>query len=125
MRPHAQAVRGGVRTRDLPRQPRVAGLARESALKLLELTDGRRVAAFDTPLGFRHGPKTLVNSRTLGVVFVSNDRYTRQYDIELLAELGRDGVAAKVVAVTAQPLPAITGSKPSTYRTWPARKTST
>ena len=66
------------------------GLARESALKLLELTDGRCVATFDTPLGFRHGPKTLVNRRTLAVVFVSNDRYTRQYDVELLAELGRD-----------------------------------
>lgn len=31
------------------------GLAQESALKLLELTAGKVVAGFDTPLGFRHG----------------------------------------------------------------------
>src|SRR5262245_23041906 len=34
------------------------GLAREAALKLLELTDGAMIAAYDSPLGFRHGPKT-------------------------------------------------------------------
>ena len=85
------------------------GLARESALKLLELTDGRCVSTFDTPLGFRHGPKTMVNSRTVVVMFVSNDRYTRLYDVDLLAELGRDGVASNVVAATAQPLPDIPG----------------
>ena len=37
------------------------GLAREAALKLLELTDGGMIAAYDSPLGFRHGPKTIVN----------------------------------------------------------------
>jgi tagatose-6-phosphate ketose/aldose isomerase len=78
------------------------GLARESALKLLELTDGTCVAISDAPLGFRHGPKTIVNDRTLALVFVSNDPCTRRYDLDLVAELGRDGVAARVVAVTAQ-----------------------
>jgi tagatose-6-phosphate ketose/aldose isomerase len=78
------------------------GLARESALKLLELTDGECVAIHETPLGFRHGPKTIVNDRTLVVVFVSNDRCTRRYDLDLVAELGRDSVAARIVAVTAQ-----------------------
>ncbi len=85
------------------------GLARESALKLLELTDGRCVATYDTPLGFRHGPKTVVNPRTLVTVFVSNDPYTRQYDLDLLAELGRDRVAARVIAVTARPVDPIDG----------------
>jgi len=80
------------------------GLARESALKLLELTDGRTVASHDSPLGFRHGPKTIVNERTLVVMFVSNDPYTRQYDLDLLGELRRDGRAARVLALTAQPL---------------------
>ena len=55
------------------------GLAREAALKLLELTDGKVVAAFDSPLGFRHGPKTIVTGDTLLMVFVSNDAYTRRY----------------------------------------------
>ncbi|MEK8030052.1 SIS domain-containing protein [Ideonella sp. DXS29W] len=80
------------------------GLARESALKLLELTDGRIVASHDSPLGFRHGPKTIVNDRTLVVMFVSNDPYTRQYDLDLLAELRRDQRAARVLALSGQPI---------------------
>jgi tagatose-6-phosphate ketose/aldose isomerase len=78
------------------------GLAREAALKLLELTDGRVVAAFDSPLGFRHGPKTIVNGDTLLFVFMSNDPCTRPYDLDLLRELRSDGLAGRVIAVTAQ-----------------------
>ncbi len=78
------------------------GLARESGLKLLELTNGALVTMFDSPLGFRHGPKTIVNDRTLIVVFFSNNAYTRSYDLDLLYELRADGDAARVVAITAQ-----------------------
>ena len=67
------------------------GLAREAALKLLELTDGGMIAAYDSPLGFRHGPKTIVNDKTLVVIFLSNDAYTRRYDVDLLDEIRRDG----------------------------------
>ena len=79
----------------------LCGLAQEAALKLLELTDGKVVAVFDSPLGFRHGPKTIVNDRTLVVVFLSNQSYTRQYDLDLLRELQRDGKAGRVVALSA------------------------
>ncbi len=78
------------------------GLARESGLKLLELTNGAQVTMFDSPLGFRHGPKTIVNNRTLIVVFFSNNAYTRSYDIDLLDELRRDNDAARVIAISAQ-----------------------
>lgn len=78
------------------------GLAREGALKLLELTDGAIVGSFDSPLGFRHGPKTIVDARTLVVVFVSNDAYTRRYDLDLLRELRADGRAGRVLAIAAQ-----------------------
>jgi tagatose-6-phosphate ketose/aldose isomerase len=78
------------------------GLAREAGLKLLELTNGALVTMFDSPLGFRHGPKTIVNGRTLVVVFFSNNAYTRSYDFDLLGELQRDNDAARVVAITAQ-----------------------
>ncbi len=76
------------------------GLAREAALKTLELTDGKVVAVADTPLGFRHGPKTFINSRTLVVVFEAADRYTRRYDRDLVDELRADGIAGRVVALT-------------------------
>lgn len=80
------------------------GLAREAALKLLELTDGALVTAFDTPLGFRHGPKTIVTDRTLVVVFVSNDPLTRRYDLDIIEELRADGRCGAVLAISAQPI---------------------
>jgi len=76
------------------------GLAREAALKMLELTDGRVVSVGESPLGFRHGPKTVLNGSTLVVVFLSNDAYTRRYDLDLLAELRREAVAGRVIALT-------------------------
>lgn len=79
------------------------GLAREAALKLLELTDGGLVTMFDSTLGFRHGPKTIVNGDTLVVVFVSNDPLTRAYDRDMIDELRADGVAGAVMAISAQP----------------------
>jgi tagatose-6-phosphate ketose/aldose isomerase len=78
------------------------GLARESALKLLELTDGAVPTMFDSPLGFRHGPKTIVTDRTLIIMYVSNDPLTRLYDLDMLRELRTDARSAAVVAVTAQ-----------------------
>ena len=75
------------------------GLAREAALKMLELSDGKMVALSETPLGFRHGPKTVVNDKTLVVMFLSNDAYSRQYEMDLLRELRADGVAARVVTL--------------------------
>ena len=77
------------------------GLAREAALKMLELSDGKVVALAETPLGFRHGPKTIVNGKTLVVMFLSNDPYARQYEADLLRELRTDGVAGRVVALGA------------------------
>ena len=79
------------------------GLAREAALKLGELTDGAVATADDSPLGFRHGPKTFVDRDTLVAVFVSNDPHTRRYDHDLADELRRDGVAARVIEITAHP----------------------
>jgi tagatose-6-phosphate ketose/aldose isomerase len=77
------------------------GLAREAALKMLELSDGRVVTLSETPLGFRHGPKTIVNGKTLVVMFLCNEPYTRRYELDVLSELRADGVAGRVVALTA------------------------
>ncbi len=77
-------------------------IAQESSLKLLELTAGKTVTAFDSPLGFRHGPKSIVNSDTLVVVYISNDDYMRKYDLDLLRELRKDAEAGQVIAVAAR-----------------------
>jgi tagatose-6-phosphate ketose/aldose isomerase len=78
------------------------GLAREASLKMLELTDGKVVSVGDSPLGFRHGPKTILNGNTVVVVFVSGDPYTRQYDLDLIDELRRDGIAGRVLTLSLQ-----------------------
>ena len=79
------------------------GLAREASLKLGELTNGAVATCFDSPLGFRHGPKTFVKARTLVMVFVSNNAHTRRYDLDLADELRRDGCAARIIEVSAKP----------------------
>jgi tagatose-6-phosphate ketose/aldose isomerase len=81
----------------------LTGLAHESALKMLELTDGKVVAVADSPLGFRHGPKTVLNDGSMVVVFLGNDAYTRRYDEDLVAELRSDAVAARVLTLSVQP----------------------
>jgi tagatose-6-phosphate ketose/aldose isomerase len=78
------------------------GLAREAALKLTELTDGAMIAVFDSLLGFRHGPKTVVNEKTLVVIFLSNHAYTRRYDLDLLDELRRDRRHGALLVISAQ-----------------------
>ncbi|HJY40176.1 MAG TPA: SIS domain-containing protein [Steroidobacteraceae bacterium] len=76
------------------------GLAREAALKLLELTDGRIATLAESTLGFRHGPKSMVDGNTLVVVMLSNAAYTRAYDVDLLEELRRDGRAGGILALS-------------------------
>lgn len=83
----------------------LTGLARESALKLLELTAGKIVAHYDSALGFRHGPKAVLDDRTLVVVYVSSDPYTRRYDLDILEELCSTIGPGNVIAVAPTPLP--------------------
>ena len=77
------------------------GLAHESSLKLLELTAGEIVTYFESPLGFRHGPKSILDDRTLAVFYISGDPYTRKYDLDLLAELKRSMRPGSVIAIAA------------------------
>ena len=81
------------------------GLARESALKMLELTAGEVVTYFDSPLGFRHGPKAALDGDTLVVVYVSTNPYTSRYDLDIITEirtqLGQDAVAV----ISTRPIP--------------------
>lgn len=63
------------------------GAARESSLKNIELTAGKVMTWYDTPMGFRHGPKAMLNENTLIVLYVSSNAYTRKYDIDMLKEL--------------------------------------
>ena len=61
--------------------------ARESALKVMELTAGDLPVIWDSSLGFRHGPKSFVNKATHVFIFLSNHPFTGQYDRDLAAEV--------------------------------------
>ena len=80
------------------------GLAHEAQLKILELTAGKIATMYESPLGFRHGPKSFINEKTLILLFASNDAYTKQYDVDLVNEVYGDGIAKRVVALSAAPL---------------------
>lgn len=75
------------------------GLAQEAQLKILELAHGLIATSYDTSMGYRHGPKSFVDSKTLVFVFVSENEYTRQYDLDILNEIDHDNIAHKVIAI--------------------------
>ncbi|NLC96128.1 MAG: SIS domain-containing protein [Erysipelotrichaceae bacterium] len=76
------------------------GIAQESALKMLELTSGKIVTLFDTPLGFRHGPKSIVDGETLTVVYLSDDNYTRVYELDLISEMSLQRKNNKILVIS-------------------------
>ncbi len=81
------------------------GLARESALKMLELTAGEVDTYFDSPLGFRHGPKSVLDEDTLVVVYAATDEYTHRYDLDIIAEIRAQLGVDAVAVISTEPLP--------------------
>lgn len=75
------------------------GVARESALKVLELTAGRVVTLWDSTMGFRHGPKASVDDDSLIVVMVHPDERTGRYDRDAADEIRRQFPAADVLTM--------------------------
>lgn len=80
------------------------GVAQESALKMLELTAGKVATMYDTPLGFRHGPKSIIDDTTLTVVYLSDDEYRRKYELDLIKEMGPQRKANKIAVVYNTPV---------------------
>lgn len=75
------------------------GLAEEMSLKVLELTGGKIASFFNTFLGFRHGPKSIVNDKTVIICVMSNNKYTRLYELDLLKEFKNEGGKKKIVVL--------------------------
>lgn len=74
-------------------------LAKEAALKVLELSSGRALALANTPLGFRHGPKSALNKSSLVLVFRSRKALSQRYEQDLIDELRREQVAGRCLAI--------------------------
>lgn len=75
-------------------------LSHEAALKMLELTAGEVVAVHESSLGFRHGPKSILNEKSAVVLFMSQDPYTKKYDMDILREVAGDESDLKVIVLS-------------------------
>lgn len=74
-------------------------LTNEARLKILELTAGEVASLYESSMGFRHGPKSFVNDKTLVVSFISKNSYTRKYDLDILEETFADKIAKRIIAI--------------------------
>jgi len=75
------------------------GSARESALKMLEMTGGEIWTMAETFLGLRHGPMAAIGPQTLVVAQLSSEPVARAFEIDLLRELRRKRLGARPVIV--------------------------
>ena len=75
------------------------GVAQESALKTLELTAGKVATMYDSELGFRHGPKSIIDDNTLTVAYLSDDEYRRRYELDLVKEMAHQRKGNKIAVV--------------------------
>ena len=74
-------------------------VAKESALKVLELTAGKIQTLSESSLGLRHGPMAALDEETLFVCFVAGDERVQRYEKDLLDEIGQKRVVRTRVAV--------------------------
>lgn len=77
------------------------GIAEECHLKLQELTDGKVICKFDTFLGFRHGPKAVIDKDTLIVYLFSTNDFVRQYEKDLVKQINQNNQVVAQIAVSA------------------------
>ncbi len=74
-------------------------VAKESALKAMELTAGKTLTMSESALGLRHGPMAALDQDALFVCFLSSDLRTQQYERDLLDEIRTKGLVKCRVVV--------------------------
>jgi tagatose-6-phosphate ketose/aldose isomerase len=63
-------------------------VAKESALKVLEMTAGMTLTMTESALGLRHGPMAALDDQSLFVCLLSGDKRAQGYERDLLREIG-------------------------------------
>lgn len=77
----------------------LAGVARESSLKILEMTAGEIKTMPETVLGLRHGPMAALDKQTLLICLASSDPRRQKYEADLLEEVGKKQIVAQRIVV--------------------------
>jgi len=75
------------------------GVAHESHLKVQEMTNGEIICKFDSFLGFRHGPKAVVNDGTIIVYLFSNRAYPGLYELDLVRSVNETAAGERSIAI--------------------------
>ncbi|SMO50483.1 SIS domain-containing protein [Gracilimonas mengyeensis] len=75
------------------------GCARESHLKVQELSDGICIGKFDSFLGFRHGPKAVVDEHSLIVYLLSNNEHVSRYQFDLIEQIADQKLGLHHIAI--------------------------
>lgn len=75
-------------------------VAQESALKVLELNEGRIPTLAESFLGLRHGPMTFLREDTLVCAFLSGEQHRIPWELDLLEEIHTRRLAAQILVVT-------------------------
>ena len=87
------------------------GIAEECHLKLQELTDGAVVCKFDSFLGFRHGPKAVVNSKSIVVYLMTEQEDVQRYERDLVKQVDANNTPVAQIIVIAGKAPELPGVK--------------
>lgn len=78
-------------------------VAQESALKVLELNEGRIATLAESFLGLRHGPMAFLRGETLVCAYLSGDDNLLPWELDLLEEIKSKRLAADLLVVTPRP----------------------
>lgn len=77
----------------------LAAVAKESALKVLEMSAGRVKTMAETTLGLRHGPMASLDRETLFVCFASGESRRQGYSADLLREVREKQITSWSIGV--------------------------
>ncbi|MFH0758955.1 MAG: SIS domain-containing protein [Bacteroidota bacterium] len=80
------------------------GTSTESSLKLQELTDGNIICKNDTYLGFRHGPRAVIDENTLVVFLFSCKDSVQRYERDLVRSMQKGKKAFRLIGVSEKPV---------------------
>lgn len=75
------------------------GIAHESHLKVQELSDGKVICKYDSFLGFRHGPRAVVDESTVITYLLSTEAHVKQYELDLIKAINESPTGAKTVGI--------------------------
>lgn len=76
------------------------GIAKEGHLKVQELTNGKVIGKYDSFLGFRHGPKAIINKDTLIVYLFSNRTDVYEYERDLIKQINGHNIGLTTLAIS-------------------------